>query len=119
MPDLERYVKVGGKMVPGTCPEPAGGAAVHPGSGRENLVSPNPVSVRSCNAARNPPAVAQSSRGRTQLQPHLRVPGEGANWGLGPVPWSKVPGSRGTRINYQPKTVGEKGGSAGLDLSSL
>lgn len=65
------------------------------------------------------PCYGSELRGRTQLQPHLRVPEEGANWGPGPVPWSKVPGSRGTRINYQLKTIGEQGGSAGLDLSSL
>lgn len=110
MPDLERYVKVGGKTVPGTCPEPAGGAAVHSGSGMERLVSPNPVSVRGCNPARKPHCYGSELQGRTHLQPHLRVPGEGENWGLGPVPWSKVPRSRGTRINYQPKTVGEKEG---------
>lgn len=95
MPDLERYVKVGGKMVPGTCPEPAGGAAVHPGSGRENLVSPNPVSVRSCNAARNPPAVAQSSRAAPNSSPTYVSQGRARTGVLAQCPGAKFPGAEG------------------------
>lgn len=59
------------------------------------------------------------SADRAPPQLHACVPGEGANPGSGPVPWSKVPRSGGARINYQPKTVEVKGGSAGLDLFSV
>lgn len=60
------------------------------------------------------PAWRCSGAPAAPLQLHACVPGEGANPGPGPVPWSKVPGSWGARINYQPKTVRDKGGGGSV-----
>lgn len=90
MLDLERYVKVGGKMVPRTCPEPAGGAAVHSGSGREKPSLPEPGI---CNVARNPAAMALNSRAAPSSSPTYVSQGRARTGVLAPCPGAKFPGA--------------------------